>query len=71
MTLLHCYHDDGEVNRALPGDGLLQFVLIDATGKIAFETSGVDEHELLTALTHLGFDIRTSAREEHTADSPH
>ena len=51
------YHDDGEINRTLPGDGLPQFVLIDATGKIAFETSGVDEHELRTALAHLGFDI--------------
>jgi thiol-disulfide isomerase/thioredoxin len=51
------YHDDGEINRTLPGDGLPQFVLVDANGKVAFETSGVDEHELRSALAHLGFDI--------------
>jgi thiol-disulfide isomerase/thioredoxin len=48
------YHDDGEINRSLPGDGLPQFVLIDAKGKIVFATSGFDEDELRTALTRLG-----------------
>jgi hypothetical protein len=37
------YHDDGEINRALPGDGLPQFVLIDPTGKIVFVTTGFEE----------------------------
>lgn len=48
------YHDDGEINRLLPGDGLPQFVLIDATGKIVHAGSGFDEHELREALSHLG-----------------
>ncbi len=40
------YHDDGEINRLLPGEGLPQFVLIDAAGKIIFATSGFDEQML-------------------------
>jgi cytochrome c biogenesis protein CcmG, thiol:disulfide interchange protein DsbE len=51
------YHDDGEINRAIPGEGLPEFVLIDAHGKIVFEKSGVDEHELRAAFAHLGFDL--------------
>jgi thiol-disulfide isomerase/thioredoxin len=48
------YHDDGEINRSLPGDGLPQFVLIDASGKIVYATSGFDEHELRGAIGRLG-----------------
>jgi len=48
------YHDDGEINRSLPGAGLPQFVLIDADGKIVFATSGFDEHELQSALSRFG-----------------
>lgn len=47
------YHDDGEINRSLPGDGLPQFVLIDVAGKIVYAKSGFDEHELRAALGHL------------------
>jgi cytochrome c biogenesis protein CcmG, thiol:disulfide interchange protein DsbE len=48
------YHDDGEINRSLPGDGLPQFVLMDASGKIVHAGSGFDEHDLRTALSRLG-----------------
>lgn len=48
------YHDDGEINRLMPGDGIPQFVLIDARGKIVFVTSSFDEHELRAALGRLG-----------------
>jgi thiol-disulfide isomerase/thioredoxin len=51
------YHDDGEINRALPGEGFPEFVLVDAAEKITLERSGFDEHELRTSLAHLGFDI--------------
>ena len=47
------YHDDGEINRSLPGDGLPQFVLIDVAGKIVYAKSGFDENELRAALGHL------------------
>jgi thiol-disulfide isomerase/thioredoxin len=47
------YHDDGEINRSLPGDGLPQFVLIDAARKIVYQRSGFDEHELRTAIARL------------------
>lgn len=40
------YHDDGEINRLLPGDGLPQFVLIDGKGRIVYVKSGFDEHQL-------------------------
>ena len=45
------YHDDDEINHLLPGDGLPQFVLIDATGKIVYAKSGFDEHGLRSALS--------------------
>lgn len=48
------YHDDGEINRSLPGDGLPQFVLIDAAGEIVYAKSGFDEHELRAAFGRLG-----------------
>jgi thiol-disulfide isomerase/thioredoxin/outer membrane lipoprotein-sorting protein len=63
------YHDDGEINRKLPGDGLPQFVLISASGKIAFATTGVDEKEIRAALAQLGFDIETSVRQGNTTNS--
>lgn len=48
------HHDDGEINRSLPGDGLPQFVLIDAAGEIVYAKSGFDEHELRAAIGRLG-----------------
>jgi thiol-disulfide isomerase/thioredoxin/outer membrane lipoprotein-sorting protein len=57
------YHDDGEINRSLPGDGLPQFVLIDATGKIAYAASGFDEHELHAAFSRLGPEYSSPARQ--------
>lgn len=56
------YHDDGEINRSLPGDGLPQFVLIDATGKIMYAESGFDEHELRAAFSRLGPGYTSLAR---------
>ncbi len=56
------YHDDGEINRSLPGDGLPQFVLIDASGKIVHSESGFDEHELRTALGQLSLDSDTVSK---------
>jgi thiol-disulfide isomerase/thioredoxin len=58
------YHDDGEINRALPGYGLPQFVLIDPTGKIVFVTSGFEDHKLWTALAHLAIGLRALAKKE-------
>lgn len=58
------YHDDGEINRVLPGDGLPQFVLIDPAGKIVFQASGFDEQELRTALAHLGTGFRAPVPKE-------
>jgi thiol-disulfide isomerase/thioredoxin len=48
------FHDDGEINRSLPGNGLPQFILIDVSGKVAYETSGFDESELQAAIGRLG-----------------
>jgi hypothetical protein len=48
------YHDDAEINRSLPGDGLPQFVLIDAAGEMVYAKSGFDEHGLRAAFGHLG-----------------
>ena len=59
------YHDDGEINRSLPGDGLPQFVLIDATGKIMYAKSGFDEHELRAALSRLGPGYTPLARKRN------
>jgi cytochrome c biogenesis protein CcmG, thiol:disulfide interchange protein DsbE len=56
------YHDDGELNRSLPGDGLPQFVLMDASGKIVHAGSGFDEHELRSALGHLGPEYASLAK---------
>jgi thiol-disulfide isomerase/thioredoxin len=56
------YHDDGEINRSLPGDGLPQFVLMDASGKIVHAGSGFDEHELRTALSQLGPEYASLAK---------
>ncbi len=47
------YHDDGEINRSLPGEGLPQFVLIDAGGKIVYANSGFDGPALRTAIGQL------------------
>jgi thiol-disulfide isomerase/thioredoxin/outer membrane lipoprotein-sorting protein len=47
-------HDDDEINRAFPGEGLPQFVLIDANGKIVYTLFGFDEKALRTALSQLG-----------------
>jgi thiol-disulfide isomerase/thioredoxin len=52
------YHDDGEINRSLPGEGLPQFVLIDAAGEIVYAESGFDEHELRAAFVRLGPEYR-------------
>jgi len=56
------YHDDGEINRSLLGDGLPQFVLMDASGKIVHAGSGFDEHELRSALGHLGPEYASLAK---------
>ena len=59
------YHDDGEINRSLPGDGLPEFVLIDANGKIVFARSGFDEHELRSALSRFGPRHTSVAKKEN------
>jgi thiol-disulfide isomerase/thioredoxin len=48
------YHDNGEMNRTVPGAGLPQFILVDATGIVVYQDSGFDEHELRLALSALG-----------------
>lgn len=48
------YHDDGEAARRLAGDGIPQFVLIDAAGIVRFVQSGFDEAELRAAIAKIG-----------------
>jgi thiol-disulfide isomerase/thioredoxin len=52
------YHDNGEMNRAVPGAGLPQFLLVDATGRIVYQDSGFDENELRSAISSLGTEYK-------------
>jgi thiol-disulfide isomerase/thioredoxin len=52
------YHDDGEINRAFPGAGLPQFVLIDTSGRIVYSASGFDEGDIRAAHGKLGSSVR-------------
>jgi thiol-disulfide isomerase/thioredoxin/outer membrane lipoprotein-sorting protein len=59
---LQLHDDDGEINRAFPGEGLPQFVLVNANGEIVYTASGFDEKGLRSALSQLGPQFASLAR---------
>ncbi|HWG40551.1 MAG TPA: TlpA disulfide reductase family protein [Candidatus Acidoferrales bacterium] len=52
------FHDDGEVWRSFSGgQGIPFYVLIDASGQIAFSRSGAEDADLRAAIARLGIDL--------------
>jgi len=48
------FHDDGEVIRRFPNQGIPHFVLIDSTGTVVYAESSFDEGRLRAAIAKLG-----------------
>jgi thiol-disulfide isomerase/thioredoxin len=48
------FHDDGEIIRRFPNQGIPHFVLIDSTGTVVFAESSFDEGKLRAAIVKLG-----------------
>jgi thiol-disulfide isomerase/thioredoxin len=48
------FHDDGEVARLFPNQGIPHFVLIDSNGTVVYSKSAFEESELRTAIAKLG-----------------
>jgi len=53
------FHDDGEIVRLFPNEGIPHFVLIDAAGKVVFSKSRFDEPALRAAIAGLGPEFGT------------
>jgi thiol-disulfide isomerase/thioredoxin len=53
------FHDDGEIVRLFPNEGIPHFVLIDAAGKVVFSQSSFDEPALRAAIAGLGPEFGT------------
>jgi thiol-disulfide isomerase/thioredoxin/outer membrane lipoprotein-sorting protein len=56
------FHDDGEIARVFPNEGIPHFVLIDSTGKVVFSKSSFDEPALRTAIAKLGPEFASLAK---------
>jgi hypothetical protein len=48
------FHDDGEIVRLFPNEGIPHFVLIDSAGKVVFSKSSFDEPVMRAAIAGLG-----------------
>jgi thiol-disulfide isomerase/thioredoxin/outer membrane lipoprotein-sorting protein len=48
------FHDDGEIARLFPNEGIPHFVLIDSAGKVVFSKSSFDESAIRAAIAGLG-----------------
>jgi thiol-disulfide isomerase/thioredoxin len=48
------FHDDGEIVRLFPNEGIPHFVLIDSVGKVVFSKSSFDEPAMRAAIAGLG-----------------
>jgi thiol-disulfide isomerase/thioredoxin len=56
------FHDDGEIARSFPNEGIPHFVLIDSAGTVVFSRSSFDEPALRTAIAKLGPEFATLAK---------
>ncbi|HEY6289554.1 MAG TPA: TlpA disulfide reductase family protein [Nitrospiraceae bacterium] len=48
------FHDNGEIAKQFPAHGIPYFVVINASGRVVFSDSGLDENKLRSALATLG-----------------
>jgi thiol-disulfide isomerase/thioredoxin len=51
------FHDDGEIVRLFPNEGIPHFVLIDSSGKVVFSRSSFDESAMRAAIAGLGAEF--------------
>lgn len=56
------FHDDGEIARLFPNEGIPHFVLIDSAGKVVFSESSFDESAIRTAIASLGPEFASMTR---------
>jgi len=56
------FHDDGEIARVFPNEGIPHFVLIDSTGTVVFSKSSFDEPALRKAIAKLGPEFASLAK---------
>ena len=56
------FHDDGEIVRLFPNEGIPHFVLIDSTGKVVFSKSSFDESEIRAAVAGLGAEFASISK---------
>jgi len=55
------FHDDGEVVRLFPNEGIPHFVLIDSAGTVVFSKSSFDEAAIRAAIVALGPEFASVA----------
>jgi hypothetical protein len=48
------FHDDGEIVRLFPNEGIPHFALIDPAGRVVFSKSSFDESAIRAAIAGLG-----------------
>jgi thiol-disulfide isomerase/thioredoxin len=53
------FHDDGEIVRLFPNEGIPHFVLIDSSGRVVFSKSSFDEPAMRAAIAGLGPEFAT------------
>jgi thiol-disulfide isomerase/thioredoxin/outer membrane lipoprotein-sorting protein len=53
------FHDDGEIVRLFPNEGIPHFVLIDSAGRVIFSKSSFDEPAMRAAIAGLGPEFAT------------
>jgi hypothetical protein len=63
------FHDDGEIVRLFPNEGIPHFVLIDSAGKVVFSKSSFDEFALRAAIGALGPEFTAISRPSSSGDS--
>jgi len=64
------FHDDGEVIRRFPNQGIPHLVLIGSTGMVVFAESSFDEGELRAAIAKLGPQFISLGKASHSRRVP-
>ena len=64
------FHDDGEIVRRFPNQGIPHFVLIDSAGMVVFSESSFDEGKLRAAIAKLGPEFASLEKAPNLPSTP-
>ncbi len=64
------FHDDGEIVRRFPNQGIPHFVLIDSAGTVVFTESSFDEGRLRAAIIKLGPEFASLGKTPNLSPTP-